>query len=54
MDYFITTMFNRNRKTEQRTKQEWELWKEAWTVFEQLSDWDQNFIRSYQYHETVW
>lgn len=55
IDYFVTTMFNDKRPyQEQRTEQEWELWKEAMDVFAQLTDRDQNLIRTYQYHKIVW
>ena len=55
IDYFITNMFNDKReRTEERTEQEWELWKEAMDVFAQLTDQDKNFIRTYQYHNIVW
>ena len=56
MDYFITTMFNSNRKPEQkqRTEQEWELWREAMSVFDQLTERDKNLIRTYQSHDLVW
>ena len=56
MDYFITTMFNSDRKPEQtqRTEQEWELWREAMTVFAQLNDRDKILIRTYQSHDLVW
>lgn len=56
MDYFITTMFNSDRKPEQtqKTEQEWELWREAMTVFAQLTDRDKNLIMTHQYHKIVW
>ena len=54
IDYFITTMFNSDKKFEQKTEQEWELWREAMTVFAQLTDRDKNLIRTYQYHDLVW
>ena len=54
IDYFTTTMFNSNRKAEQKTEQERELWREAMTVFAQLTDRDKNLIMTYQYHDLVW
>ena len=54
IDYFTTTMFNSNRETEQKTEQEWELWREAMKVFAQLTDRDKNLIMTYQYHNLVW
>ena len=54
MDYFITTMFNSGKKFEQKTEQEWKLWKEANTVFTKLTDQDKSLIRTYQYHDLVW
>ena len=54
IDYFITAMFNSDKKPEMKTEQEWELWREAMRVFAQLTDRDKSLIMTYQYHDLVW